>query len=163
MALQVAEALVAVKEAHLVHRDIKPSNLMLTPRGDVKVIDFGLTKSNANGQIDGVGQITLNGFMGSSDYASPEQLNEEPLEVTSDMYSLGVTLWFLLTGRRPFRGPQVKGDVGSPEQSASVRGTLRVSDLDRELARAHAWKKIPRAVRPAPLNWSLKSAVAWKL
>ena len=106
--LQVAEALVAVKEAHLVHRDIKPSNLMLTPRGDVKVIDFGLTKSNANGQIDGVGQITLNGFMGSSDYASPEQLNEEPLEVTSDMYSLGVTLWFLLTGRCPFRGSQAK-------------------------------------------------------
>ncbi len=115
--LQVAEALIAVKEAHLVHRDIKPSNLMLTPRGDVKVIDFGLTKSNANGQIDGVGQITLNGFMGSSDYASPEQLNEEPLEVTSDMYSLGVTLWFLLTGRCPFRGSQAKvmsAHLGSP-------------------------------------------------
>ena len=107
-ALQVAEALVSVKEAHLVHRDIKPSNLMLNARGDVKVIDFGLTKSNANGQIDGVGQITMHGFMGSSDYASPEQLSEEPLEVTSDMYSLGVTLWFLLTGRRPFRGSQAK-------------------------------------------------------
>ena len=106
--LQVAETLVAVKEAHLVHRDIKPSNLMLTPHGEVKVIDFGLTKSNANGQIDGVGPITMNGFMGSSDYASPEQLNEEPLEVTSDMYSLGVTLWFLLTGRCPFRGAQVR-------------------------------------------------------
>ena len=107
-ALQVAEALVAVKEAHLVHRDIKPSNLMRTPRGDAKVIDFGLTKSNANGQIDGVGQITLHGFVGSFDYASPEQLNEEPLEVTSDVYSLGVTLWFLLTGRQPFRGSQAK-------------------------------------------------------
>jgi serine/threonine protein kinase len=106
VALQVAEALVAVKEAHLVHRDIKPSNLMLTPRGEVKIIDFGLTKSTPNGQIDGVGPITQYGFVGSSDYASPEQLNEEMLDVASDIYSLGVTLWFLLTARCPFRGPQ---------------------------------------------------------
>ena len=55
-----------------------------------------------------MGPITLSGFIGSFDYASPEQLNEEPLEVSSDIYSLGVTLWFLLTGRRPFRGPQVR-------------------------------------------------------
>ena len=108
VALQVADALVAVKEASLVHRDIKPSNLMITSRGEVKIIDFGLTKSNSRGQIDGVGQITVTGFMGSFDYASPEQLHEGPLDVASDIYSLGVTLWFLLTGRRPFCGPQVK-------------------------------------------------------
>ncbi len=106
VALQVAQALVAVKEAHLVHRDIKPSNVMMTPRGDIKIIDFGLTKSNPHGQIEGVEAITLSGFLGSPDYASPEQLNEAELDVTSDIYSLGVTLWFLLTGRGPFRGPQ---------------------------------------------------------
>ena len=146
-ALQVAEALVAVKEAQLVHRDIKPSNLMLTPRGDVKLIDFGLTKGNANSQVDGVGQITLTGFVGSSDYASPEQLGEEPLEVTSDMYSLGVTLWFLLTGRCPFRGSQARVmsahlTTSPPFEELSAFPTAVVSLL------AHLLEKDP-ARRPA--------------
>ena len=161
VALQVAEALIAVKEAHLVHRDIKPSNLMLTPRGDVKVIDFGLTKSNAHGQIEGVGQITLHGFMGSFDYASPEQLGEEPLEVTSDMYSLGVTLWFLLTGRRPFRGPQVKvmsAHLGSPPpfEELCEFPTSLVSLL------AHLLEKDParRPATPAELVGEINACLA---
>lgn len=102
--LQVAQALVAVKKMYLVHREIKPSNLMITADGVVKIIDFGLTKSDPAGQGGGLGAITLSGFVGAPDYASPEQLNEQDLDVSSDMYSLGVTLWFLLAGRPPFRG-----------------------------------------------------------
>ena len=108
VALQVAQALVAVKKMNLVHRDIKPSNLMIAQDGSIKIIDFGLTKSNPSGQGDGLGLITLSGFVGTPDYASPEQLNEQTVDVASDIYSLGVTLWFLLTGRRPFRGPMAQ-------------------------------------------------------
>ena len=108
VALQVAQALVAVKKMNLVHRDIKPSNLMIAQDGSIKIIDFGLTKSNPSGQGEGLGLITLSGFVGTPDYASPEQLNEQTVDVASDIYSLGVTLWFLLTGRRPFRGPMAQ-------------------------------------------------------
>ena len=103
IALQVAGALVALKKLNLVHREIKPSNIMLASDGTVKIIDFGLAKSAAAG-ANGLGSVTLAGFVGSPDYSSPEQLNENELDSTSDIYSLGVTLWFLLCGRPPFRG-----------------------------------------------------------
>ncbi len=161
VALQVADALVAVKEAHLVNRDIKPSNLMISPRGEVKIIDFGLTKSNPNGQIDGVGLITMNGFVGSSDYASPEQLSEEPLDVTSDMYSLGVSLWFLLTGRRPFRGAQARVmsahlSEAPPFEELSAFPSCVVSLL------AHLLEKDPsrRPSTPLELISEIKSCLA---
>jgi serine/threonine protein kinase len=108
VALQVAQALTAVKRMNLVHRDIKPSNLMIAEDEAIKIIDFGLTKSNPNGQGEGLELITLSGFVGTPDYASPEQLNEQSVDIASDIYSLGVTLWFLLTGRRPFRGPMAQ-------------------------------------------------------
>ena len=108
IALQVAQALVAVKKMNLVHRDIKPSNLMIAEDGAIKIIDFGLTKSNPNGQGERLELITLSGFVGTPDYASPEQLNEQTVDSASDIYSLGVTLWFLLTGRQPFRGPMAQ-------------------------------------------------------
>jgi serine/threonine protein kinase len=103
VALQVARALVALKKLNLVHREIKPSNIMLEADGNAKIIDFGLAKSAA-ANADGLGSVTLAGFVGSPDYSSPEQLNEQELDSTSDIYSLGVTLWFLLAGRPPFRG-----------------------------------------------------------
>lgn len=162
IALQVADALVAVKEAHLVNRNIKPSNLMISPRGEVKIIDFGLTKSNPNGQIDGVGLITMNGFVGSSDYASPEQLSEEPLDVTSDMYSLGVSLWFLLTGRRPFRGAQARVmsahlSEAPPFEELSAFPSCVVSLL------AHLLEKDPsrRPATPSELISEIKSCLAF--
>jgi serine/threonine protein kinase len=105
--LQVASALVSLKKLNLVHREIKPSNIMLETDGTVKIIDFGLAKSAA-ARSDGLGSVTLAGFVGSPDYSSPEQLNEQELDSTSDIYSLGVTLWFLLCGRPPFRGPMAQ-------------------------------------------------------
>lgn len=106
IAQQVACALIAAEKKHLVHRDIKPSNLMLVRESDdeilVKVIDFGLVKSAVVQAASGA--LTATGFVGTPYFASPEQLNGQAEDVRSDIYSLGVTLWFMLTGRPPFMG-----------------------------------------------------------
>jgi serine/threonine protein kinase/formylglycine-generating enzyme required for sulfatase activity len=107
IAEQVACALIAAEKRHLVHRDIKPSNLMLVTEGDgdllVKVIDFGLAKS-AVAQSASVAGLTGGGFVGTPYFASPEQLEQRVEDVRSDIYSLGVTLWYMLTGKPTFSG-----------------------------------------------------------
>ena len=103
---QVARALNAAQQVGLVHRDIKPSNLMLVREDDeliVKVIDFGLAKTSLPGEEDAV-TITVGGFVGTPHFASPEQLEEREIDVRSDIYSLGVTLWYMLAGQAPFGG-----------------------------------------------------------
>lgn len=107
IASQVARALGAAQKQNLVHRDIKPSNLMFVREdgGDeftVKVIDFGLAKSAATGED--TASLTGGGFLGTPHFASPEQLEERELDVRSDIYSLGVTLWYMLAGKTPFGG-----------------------------------------------------------
>src|SRR5258708_7765239 len=105
IAQQVASALIAAEAQHLVHRDIKPSNLMLVREGDgeiiVKVIDFGLAKSIL---MQSSAAITSSGFVGTPYFASPEQLDRQAEDIRSDIYSLGVTLWFMLTGKPTFIG-----------------------------------------------------------
>jgi serine/threonine protein kinase len=107
IAQQVASALIAAEKQHLVHRDIKPSNLMLVQEGDgevlVKVIDFGLARS-AVMQSTTAGEITSGGFVGTPYFASPEQLDRQTEDIRSDIYSLGVTLWYMLLGRPTFTG-----------------------------------------------------------
>jgi len=102
---QVAKAFGAAEPHGLVHRDIKPANLMVVRDGEnvlVKVIDFGLAKSTA--PDDESATLSMGGFVGTPHFASPEQLEERDLDVRSDIYSLGVTLWFMLAGRTPFAG-----------------------------------------------------------
>src|ERR1700730_7568829 len=105
---QVARALIAADRQKLVHRDIKPSNVMLVLDADedhllVKVIDFGLAKS-LGAAVDQSVTMSMGGFVGTPHFASPEQLEEREIDVRSDLYSLGATLWFMLTGRPPFQG-----------------------------------------------------------
>jgi serine/threonine protein kinase len=105
---QVARALIAADRQKLVHRDIKPSNVMLVLDADedhllVKVIDFGLAKSLGTA-LDQSVTVSMGGFVGTPHFASPEQLEEKEIDIRSDIYSLGATLWYMLIGRPPFQG-----------------------------------------------------------
>ncbi len=108
---QAAGALQALESAELIHRDIKPSNLILARdvqgATQIKLIDFGLARGDAETEIDP--DLTQGGFVGTPSYASPEQLLEqEGLDIRSDIYSLGGSLWFALTGAAMFKGSQVE-------------------------------------------------------
>ena len=101
---QVAKALVAAEGHGLVHRDLKPANLMLVQGREltVKVIDFGLAKAVAATASDP--NLTYGGFVGTPAFASPEQFAGDRIDIRSDLYSLGITLWQMVTGQTPFQG-----------------------------------------------------------
>jgi serine/threonine protein kinase/Flp pilus assembly protein TadD len=134
IALQVSSALATAEKQGLVHRDLKPANLMvveaepppLSSSNDnatrsshssrknatrashllVKVIDFGVAKALVE-KPDAMG-LTHGGFVGTPAFASPEQFTDARVDVRSDIYSLGATLWYLLTGHRPFQGATIE-------------------------------------------------------
>jgi serine/threonine protein kinase len=105
--VQVAAGLAAVHEQNLIHRDIKPSNIMVRLKDDgsitAKIIDLGLAKS-PNEPGDQTAISTPGGFAGTPEFASPEQFAGVGADIRSDLYSLGITLWEMVTGKTPFRG-----------------------------------------------------------
>ena len=105
--LQVAQGLGAAMTQRLTHRDIKPGNIIAVStradRFDVKLIDFALAKEVASETLD-VENMTIGGFGGTPAFFSPEECEGKKVDIRSDIYSLGVTLWYLLLGNRPFTG-----------------------------------------------------------
>jgi serine/threonine protein kinase/tetratricopeptide (TPR) repeat protein len=146
IATQIAQALTAAAAQGLIHRDLKPGNIMLKPGNagatelEVKIIDFGLAKAVAD--VGGEMDITHGEFVGTPNFASPEQFESRPVDVRSDIYSLGATLWFALTGKTPFAGRNIE----------EIRGAQKLAALPTEqLKAAHV---------PPPLKSLLKSMLA---
>jgi eukaryotic-like serine/threonine-protein kinase len=110
VAWEIAEALQEAHARGFLHRDLKPANIMLTQQGHVKIMDFGLAKrlaylpSDDDSTVEMSAQLTAPGtILGTPDYMSPEQLKGLALDVRSDLFSFGVILAEMLSGRHPFR------------------------------------------------------------
>jgi serine/threonine protein kinase len=102
-ARQILEALRYAHAVGIVHRDIKPSNIMITPQGEVKLLDFGLALGGPLGAPDQ--RLTTTGaLVGSMHYIAPEHIAGEPHDARSDIYAVGVTLYEMITGRLPIEG-----------------------------------------------------------
>ena len=176
----VAEALAAAHEKGIVHRDLKPANVMVTKEGRVKVLDFGLAKDMSGEAANGAtmasaGYTQVGMVMGTPDYMSPEQVSGRPLDHRSDIFSFGVMLHEMATGRRPFEGnssaelissilrdspplvtelrPELPSDIArvirrclEKEPQHRVQTARDVGNEFRELART--------STRPAPVSTS---------
>jgi serine/threonine protein kinase/Tfp pilus assembly protein PilF len=100
---QLTQGLAAAHKVQLIHRDLKPSNLRITPDGRLKILDFGLAKLIRPEQLDATQSITEpHQVAGTVPYMSPEQLQGEPADERSDIYSAGAVLYEMITDRRPF-------------------------------------------------------------
>jgi len=147
IALQVSSALAAAERQGLVHRDLKPANLMLVAaaadandfrpaKADktetvVKVIDFGVAKALME-KPDAMG-LTHGGFVGTPAFASPEQFTDAPVDVRSDIYSLGATVWYLITGNRPCEGATIEQIRARQHSRALPTEQLKAARVPRRL------------------------------
>src|SRR5512143_1040899 len=149
--IQIADALAEAHRAGILHRDVKCGNVMLNSRGQVKVLDFGLAKRLGASSGEKTPELTREGTtLGTLSYMSPEQLFGKAVDVRSDLFSFGVVLYEMLTGRLPFEGstavavadailraaPRDFGERPVPEGLQRIVRRLLEKDPDRRFASA---------------------------
>jgi len=177
-ALEIAAGILsALDYAHrhgIVHRDIKPANVMLTRTGDVKVMDFGIARAINDA---GSTMTSASAVMGTAQYLSPEQARGEVVDARSDLYSTGVVLFELLTGRPPFTGDSAVAiayqhvsempatpsqiDPGvTPEVDAVVLRALAKRADDRYQSASDFRADVQRAIAGSPVTAALPTVVS---
>lgn len=159
IAAQICGALGAAHDAGVIHRDVKPANVILGAGDRVKVTDFGIARAAGQSTLTATGSV-----LGTAHYLSPEQASGSPLQPQSDLYSLGIVLYEMLTGAPPFSGSSPVSiamshvsDVISPPSSL-VRDVPE--NLDRTVMRATAKSPADRFPSAAEMRAALESAQA---
>ena len=146
IAAQLGQALDAIHRAGYVHRDVKPQNVLLDDDGHAYLSDFGLAKE----ALATAGLTKSDHWVGTLDYAAPEQIRGERVDARTDVYSLGGVLYFMLTGHVPFERPQRPGEaVGSTvRRCAAAFGTATRAAAGVRRGRAARAREGPRAEVP---------------
>lgn len=163
--LKVSEALIAAEKVNLVHRDIKPDNIMLTRNGVVKLADLGIAKTSYNsGMEQKKEKISLTG---TPAYMSPEQtLDPNAVDIRADIYSLGVTLFEMLTGTKPYTGSEtvdiVKQVMESPVPDPRKRNPQISKSCSALVMRMMAKDKNARHPDAETLNRDIKALLSGK-
>jgi non-specific serine/threonine protein kinase/serine/threonine-protein kinase len=161
---QICSALLYAHQHLIVHCDLKPGNILVTEDGTPKLLDFGIAKMLEPGPLPQEATVTVARMM-TPEYASPEQIRGEPISTSTDIYSLGVILYEILTGHRPYRLPtrsphevaRAIVETDPPKPSTVID---RVEEITREdgtkITLTAVWVSIARDGSPDKLRWRLR-------